>query len=489
VIALVPCLLALAGCTRFGATLARPEDPVVFDGSALPKLIGATIPSVVAFAWDGQAWQQIPVQIDERDLVSPGKIFHWPAASWPKNANGTSFTILAYTTPTAAAAGYTSYATYTGADSNPLFDANDQVSFLSNDTGKQVPAATPPPPSTVAASREEVKATDPMNTSNVGYAYLFQSTGAALSGGSAGTTGVNYTFSLDSGAYQATYKMGTAALAPNNVAGLNPEHSTITTGAYKLNYGDRWLNNGATIAGGTPANTSMLERGRIQFAPGVCGRSEDTFDGTVVAPFEAAFIANISGPVRAIRSYMGANSGTYTATTDVFYPQREDSTSDLRVHAIPSVMGFDDFNTAVTGLKYTDDQNTNVPIDGVPDAIAAAHVAPWQMVSGAAGSMVTTRSITTDITGLALSTYYLDQKPASPLPCTGDSAAWGQNGVRIDGPGGSIPCTDPTQCAAGVVKTFSSTRYRYYEGPNLATGLAPAYASRALQPIQVSVTG
>ncbi len=234
----------------------------------------------------------------------------------------------------------------------------------------------------------------------------------------------------------------------------------------------------------------MLERGRVQFAPGVCGRSEDTFDGTATNPYEGAFIVNISGPVRAIRSYMGANSGTFTSETDIFYPQREDSVTDLRVHAIPSIMGFDDFATAVTGMKYSDDQNTGVPIDGVPDAIVAGHGAPWQMVSGPVGSMVTTHSISTDITGLSLSTYYLDQKPASPLPCTGDNAAWGQNGVRIDGPGGTIPCTDPTRsdCPAGVVKTFQATRYRYYLGPNLPGGLAPVYASRALSPFTVTVT-
>src|SRR5882757_2780121 len=111
---LVPGLLAFAGCTRFGASLARPEDPVVFDGSSLPLLIGATIPSIVGYSWDGNAWHQIPVQVDERDLVNPGKILHWPTASWPKNANGTNFTILAYTDPSASSPGYTSWATYTG---------------------------------------------------------------------------------------------------------------------------------------------------------------------------------------------------------------------------------------------------------------------------------------------------------------------------------------------------------------------------------------
>ncbi len=282
--------------------------------------------------------------------------------------------------------------------------------------------------------------------------------------------------------------MGTGSVAPNNVWGFNPEHSTITTGSYTVNYADRWLNNGATITGGTPANTSILERGRVQFAPGVCGRSEDTFDGADSG--EGAFITNISGPVRAIRSYMGANSGKWTANTDIFYPQREDSITDLRVHIIGSIMGFDDMNTNVAGLEYSDDQNTNVPIDGVPDTIVAGHAALWQMVSGSVGTILTTHNINTDITGLGLSTYYLDQKPASPLPCTGDNAAWGQNGIQINGPGGTIPCTDPTSadCPGGVAKTFQSIRYRYYLGAGLPASLGALYASRAVGGFTTTVT-
>ena len=62
--------LALSGCTRFGATLSRPSDPVVLDGSALPKLLGTSPMHVVGFAWDGSSWHQVAVQVDERDLVT-----------------------------------------------------------------------------------------------------------------------------------------------------------------------------------------------------------------------------------------------------------------------------------------------------------------------------------------------------------------------------------------------------------------------------------
>lgn len=485
-------VVALVGCNRFGSTLARAEDPVVLDGTRVPKLLGTAVARVVGFAWNGSAWAQVPVQVDERDLVNPGQILNRAAANWAKNADGTAFTILAYTTPAAPQAGYTSWATFTGTDSNPTFDGNDQVSFLANDTGKVAPADAAPPAGTLASSRSDVTVTDPLDGSATGTLSLFSSTSAALTGGSAGTTGVAYAFSLDSGDYRTTYKMGTGAKAPNNVAGFNPEHSTITTASYALGYSDRWLNDGLTIKAGGATGADLLERGRFQFAPGLCGRSEDTFDGGATNPYEGAFVANISGPVRAIRSYIGANSGQYTVTTDAFYPQRTDSTTDLRVHTIPGVMTFDDLTTGLAGLTYSDDQNTAVPIDGVPDTIVAAHPAAWQLVTGAAGSIVTARTLATDITGLQLSTYQLDQAVASPKPCTGDAAAWGQHGTSTVGPGGGqVPCTDPTRadCPTGTVKRLSATRTRYYLGPNVAPATAATLATHVTSPLQVAVTG
>ena len=232
--------------------------------------------------------------------------------------------------------------------------------------------------------------------------------------------------------------MGASALAPNKATTPNPEHSTVTTPNYSLGYGDRWLNDGltTTATASGPSGPNLLERSRFQFAPGVCGRSEDTFDNVVPStPYEGAFIVNVSGPVRAIRSVIGANSGQYTVNTDTFYPDRQDSTVDLRVHQIPGVMAFDDFLTG-TPLTYHDDQNAAIGIDGQPDAPVAGHPAVWQSVTGDAGSVVTTRSFTSDITGLALSTYYQDQQPATPVPCTGDATAWGQNGIRVTGPTG-----------------------------------------------------
>jgi hypothetical protein len=496
VLAAVPLLAALAvGCTKYGATLLRPEEPVVLDGSALPKLLGTAPQHVVGFAWDGKAWQQIPVQVDQRDWVNPGQILNRPTSAYSKLPDSSPYKVLVYTNPATASPGYTWWPTFTGTASHSGLGADDEVSFLGWYSGQLPPAGTPAPSGVDAASLEQVKVSDPLASGQLGYVYLFSS--PTLTGGGAGSTGVTYTFSLDAGNYEATYRMGTAANSPNNLLGPNPEHSTVSTPTYTQALGDRWLNNGLTIGGGS----NILERGRIQLVPSTCGRSEDTFDDVIPSsPYEAGFIVNISGPVRAIRSSMGANSGQYTVSTDIYYPQREDSTVDLRVHTIPGAMTFDDFLTGTTGLTYYDSNTTGgVAIDGKPDAVSSA-ATTWQMVKGSSGSMVTTHSMTTDIPGLQVSTYYQDRQPASPTPCTGDNTAWGQNGLAALGAGGgNLPCTDPTiygtpaSCptVAGqsTANVLSVTRHRYFEPTNFSTSDAGGLAADTAQPDVTTVTG
>ena len=496
-LAAVPLLAGLAiGCTRYGATLARVEDPVVMDGSALPKLLGTAPQHVVGFSWDGGAWQQIPVQVDQRDLVNPGQILNRPTSAYAKLPDASPFQILVYTNPSTPSPGYTWWPTFTGVASHTGLGSLDEVSFMGYDSGQLAPADATPPVGVDAASLEQVKVTDPLDATRFGYVYLFSS--PTLTGGGAGTTGVNYTFSLDSGNYEATYHMGAASNPPNNVAAPNPEHSTVVAPTYSQTMGDRWLNDGLSMFG----NANILERSRVQLVPSTCGRSEDTFDDVIGStPYEGAFIVNISGPVRAIRSSIGANSGQYTVTTDLFYPQREDRTVDLRVHVIPGAMLFDDFVTGTTGLTYSDSNTPGgVPIDGHPDAVSTA-LATWQMVTKAGtGSLVTTSTVSTDIAGLAASTYYLDQQPASPTPCTGDNTAWGQDGQASTGPGGgNLPCTDPTiygspgACPTVTGQTtansLSVTRYRYFEKPGFTGDQAAALAAGTAHPEQTTVSG
>jgi hypothetical protein len=109
------------------------------------------------------------------------------------------------------------------------------------------------------------------------------------------------------------------------------------------------------------------------------------------------------------------------------------------------------------------------------------------MVSGAQGSLVTVRYLDTDISGLDATTVYEDRNPASPAQCTGDAAAWGENGMNLTSPVGSVPITDPTLTATPA--NLVLTRYRYFEGPNLSPSNAATLSSEALTPIQTSISG
>ena len=480
-VALVPLLVALTSCTKYGATLKPTGDPIVVEGSQAPALIGASPLHIAGFSWDGTTWHQIPIQVDERDWVSPGQILHEPPSQWP-TVGGVPYKILVYTTPSWTSPGYRSWDTYTGHDSDPTFDANDQISLIVDDVGQQAPAGTTPP-GVDPAQGQGIEIDDPLDTSLNGWVYLYA--GPDLTGDGVGGHGVDYTFALDSGSYTSTYRMGTGALAPNNLAGPNPEHSTVVTPTYDLAFGDRWLNDGIGVKDDDSPDTPMLEEARVQGASGACALTEATFDGAAPSsPYEGAFVANIDGPVRAIRSVIGANAGAYTVATDVFYPKSQETTIDLREPAMAGLSLFDDFVTGTPGLAYSDDENAPVPVDGSPDAIVAAHAPAWQMVSGPPGSLITSWSVQSSTPGLVTSTYELDQSPAVPPPCTGDGAAWGQSGVTVTGPaGGGLPCTDPVACPGAP--TVSLHRVRYFEEAGYSAAQATAKGARAASPLEV----
>ncbi len=226
-------LVGVAGCnSRYGASLDRADDPVVLTGADVPLLEGTSPQHIVGFSWDGSAWHQIPVQVDERDLVSPGEIYHLPVANYPK-LYGTSTRLQ---DPRLHA---------TGVDhGGVLVDPHVHPVGLQPELRQQRRAELPrvrhrqgrrrgsrvTPAGVDPATRQVVTATDPLNPGHSGAVYLFHSD--TLTGGSAGTTGVAYTFSLDSGAYKATYHMGTPSLSPNNSWDFNPEHSTVVTPNY-----------------------------------------------------------------------------------------------------------------------------------------------------------------------------------------------------------------------------------------------------------------
>ena len=87
--------------------------------------------------------------------MSPGQIYHLPTTSYPTLFGTTTpYKILVYTPPARLAPGYTSGGTYTPPDSNPMFDGNDELSFLATTPASKPAARSRAPP---VSTRRRVK--------------------------------------------------------------------------------------------------------------------------------------------------------------------------------------------------------------------------------------------------------------------------------------------------------------------------------------------
>jgi hypothetical protein len=421
-IALVLGTAALSACNADAGTglLLRDLDPVVLTGSDLPGLVGAAATDIVAFRWntDRHAWQQVPVQVDQRHMEFLTKLRNGSGSTGP--------TAMAYSDPNANA----------GPDPIPTFDGDDEVAFMADDTGGLAPSGTGDPGGVVAGSGLRVTVVDPLATpdagrgTGVGRVYVFKRSGTTLSP-DAGKDYVDYDF-------QPSDPMG------------HIEDSTVSTGRYTTHFSARWTRDEVRLGTGP----DILDRHRNLFAIGYCGRSEDTFSAG-----DGGYATNIDGPVRVIRSYLGANSGTYTQREHVFYRGEERVQTFLRVHEIPGIVDFYDFSAAAIGMQYSSSSTApRVAIDGFPDVTGTA--APtWEAVTGTngQGALVSTTSLVTDIAGLASQAYYSDQVAPTATQCTGDASEYGASGTAITS---VIPNTDPA--ATGPVSHLTSTRWNVY---------------------------
>ena len=436
-------MVSLVGCVA-----QRPEDPVVLNADQVPRLLGAQPGKVLAFRYLTDRWDQVPVQVDERALVDLAK---------PKNAAPTGKTFLTYTDP----------ATFTGPDPDPTVDANDEIAMMGIDSGLEAPAGSAPP-NTVVGSGTKVRLVDSVGDATPSYLYLFRQTGNLDPG--AGRRYVDYRFQLLSGDYKTTYKLG---------AGPNPENSTVSTPYYSQHFSDRWVDDQLRITMPGAGGQDILDRHKNLFAPGNCGRSEDTFSAGA-----GAMIANKSGPVRAIRSYIGANSGTYTQREHIFYERRHDITTYLRVHAIPGVMDFFDYAPAAIGMTYKSDVDPRgVRIDGVPDSPTPGALG-WESVDGPQGALGIVHTSDTDVPGAAASTsYYLDKQApggGAETQCTGDGSAYGASGPRL---AQAIPNTDPT---IGTANRLTVSRRLFYGSPGKIDGAK--VRAQVLNPLQTTIS-
>ncbi|MBN1527903.1 MAG: hypothetical protein JW895_02515 [Thermoleophilaceae bacterium] len=437
-------LVALGAPPAAAAPLNRPDDPVVVTGAGVPTLTGAAPGRIAAFAWSG-AWQQIPVQVDERKLVDLRSAY--PS---PFSCGGNSLCFTPFSTP--AKLRYADPGTRIGADPNPALDGDDEIAFMAKDAGSAAAGAATDPPGVLPGTRREIVITDPLDGGR-GYVYLFRHDGSLDP--AAGRSYVTYTFSLATGPYLTTYK---------HAAGSNTETSSVSTPYYSRAFIDRWRESELRVLRSGASGADVLDRNENQFFPDYCGRSRLTF-----AQGEGAFLANRSGPVRAIRAFVGANSGPMTEHQQIFYEGREEDTTFLRVHSIPAVMSFLDYSAAASGMTYRNNNNTGgVTIDGAADTVAAGPLT-WESVDGPQGAVTSVHTWSTTVAASKFTSFYRDSAspPSGQAPCQGDSGYYGASGPFVNG---SIADTNEPTNGGAPDDRLTTTRTLFFGAPGTSSG-------------------
>jgi hypothetical protein len=425
----------------------------VLSGSELGAFSSTAAGRVVAFCWQ-TGWVQVPVQVDERKLVTFEQVYggHNISSLLVLDAN---FSTLAYADPE----------THTGPDPDPRLDADDELVFMASEAGVHAPFPTPLPNGVVPGTGLELALQDPLD-GGLAYVYLFETDGTLLQ--APGPPAVVYRFVLESGLpYKTSYK---------HTQGPNPEDSTITTAAYELHFDDRWIRDRLRVVAAPSTGSNLLDRHKYSVAPGACYPTEIT-----ASQGPGAFLSNIDGPVRAIRAYLGVNSGVLTQRDHFFYAQREDMFHHLRVHSI-GAGGADlfDYDPSALGMYYSNDLNpTPVLIDGQPETLIPG-VIQWELVQGPHGSLLMSHEFSSSMP-ITVSSYYSDDFNPGMATCTGDGVDFGTSGPWVVTP---MPNTDPR------FPPFDALTHRrtiYYETPGKTGMDAALRAQQAATPLVVSV--
>ena len=427
---------------------ARAGDPVVATGASVPALLGAAPARLIAYRYQGGRLSQVPLQVDERKLFDVGNAYQ-PAL--PSGEQTLVYADAAYSA---------------GSDNDPSFDANDELALLGSSVGSKAPKGLALP-STLRGQRHQWLRVNDSIGQESGYVLVGEARPGVRIDQSTGSHPLTYKFSLASGQQYSGYR---------RAQGPNPEASSLTTPTYSLGFSDRWMKDRLQIRAKGASGVDILDMHKSMISASSCGRSERTFsDG------EGAFLTNRVGPVRAIRDFIGANSGPYTERRELMYPGREDVETFLRVHAIGTVVDFLDYSAAAAGMIYRNSLNlTGVKVDGQPDVIATG-LPSWSQVSGNQGTLTVSYSHTTSIIGLPMTGYYVDSTHPTAPQCTGDSASYAASGAAVTA---GMTTTDPRQSG----DSHFSTAWRLYFGGRSSGGAKSAAAldRRARQALQVT---
>ncbi|HYP23596.1 MAG TPA: Ig-like domain-containing protein [Actinomycetota bacterium] len=400
-----------SGAPAEGVAEPYPSGAVVGERDAhngqlvVPPAVGVNPDDVVAYAFDGDRFREIPVQVDERFpyfLANPNSDFGmysgtdkeltyaWDVESW-KKTGGRCFAEY----PEEDTSKLKGFPT---TDPVPTLDADDEVVFMADDAGVQADLSQPGPPGT-GDQRQEVRLVDPRDPAAERFVYLFtKPTGSKFD---ADNGYVDYQRDanadewIDRNSFAANdpEKLGTsnAGYGPNLSGTVcNPDGTvrnstdrfprdgvTVTTDTYQWKATGRWMVREMHVT--KPGTTR-------QFGPDLIDRwkgraFQQSPESTIsVVGFEdeqvnweanSSLLGELEGPVRAIREVWGADSGTNVTKTETFYRDAITYRYKVRVHPIPpdGLYTSWDYNHDQVATYYNETKTEGVAIDGVNDDI------------------------------------------------------------------------------------------------------------------------
>jgi len=367
---------------------------------------GIPVGEVVAYRWTGLAFEEIPVQVDQRYhycLSNPASEFAlysgtdkeltyaWDVESWKKTDGECAAAYPPGEGPTP--------------DPVPTLDDDDEIAFMASDAGIQAPLAVLSPPGT--SEGQAVAIVDPLDLASQKFVYLYRKAGG--SSFTAANGYVDYTRDADADEWIDRYSIAAddpAILGVSNtgygpnLAGtvcrtaIFPGYPTEPDGTPRAST-DRFVRDGLTVSTDSyewyASGRWMVRALRVAKPglPGVYGADlidrwkgrafQQSPDSTIsLVGFEdeqvnweanSALLGERTGPVRAIREVWGADSGTNVTKTETFYRDAIAYRYHVRVHPIPPD-GLDtswDYNHSVASTYYNAVKPDGVSIDGQND--------------------------------------------------------------------------------------------------------------------------
>jgi len=493
-------------------------DPVVFTGKDVPSLLGSNcVTTLVAFSWRGGRWMQIPLQVDERHLVD------WYIVKGNEcrlyNRNMTEIV-------------YADDGTYSGKDEDESLDEDDEIVFMAKEVGEEEMEGGYPD-GVLEGIKLKLEVLDDTIKETLGFVYIFVSDVSLDQ--AAGAQEIYYEFKLlatneeGSNNYFDVYNFGASHNGFTDDSVENKEDSFFESKFYRRHFAENWNYDGLNIFAGNSTGEDLMAHQDFQFILFDCGRSVHSFThgGT-------AFIANKNGPVRAIRSWVGANSGTITQRESIFYPQKEELRTFLRVHSIPGLMDYLTYTEDIPMTYYNCHNRDGIKIDGVHQGDNfQSDYCPWEFVTGRAGTLFRSTKIDHDLAdwmhipevneAFFLRSWFYDNRVPTSIDdkgvaihpdglrsfhqcstmLTDQKAAWGTHGLKLKTGLPGIPNTDlnrhimfdetfpqdcdPVEPVEPWIYHFAMTNNYYYLQPGLEVDAAENLHLAAKNPLTVRV--